>query len=212
MTDEVFCLWTEILILETKKRNTRLRRHLTYERYSLYIYHLKRYYSWRRLLLLVGLNWVSSPPFQGYEMWPTSHFFLLPSNGVLTYNHVSTAFYIILCPFVLPVSKYNRRLLKQHSQLATSWRSLQRIEKLTTKLKTTLLNFCGVISVSAYSLGCLTYHSLHETLRHFRFFLWSWMTGSLVLFHCTPRPITNCKTGTGNQRTQVKEGIRSGHQ
>ena len=98
MTDDVFCVWTEILILETKKRNTCLRRHLTYERYSLYIYHLNRYYSWRRLLPLVGLNWVSFPPCQGYKMWPKFHFFpVLPSNGVLTYNHVSRAFYTILC-------------------------------------------------------------------------------------------------------------------
>ena len=77
MTDDVFCVWTEILILETKKRNTCLRRHLTYrERYSLYIYHLKRFYSWRRLLPLVGLNWVSFPPCQGHKMWPKFHFFL----------------------------------------------------------------------------------------------------------------------------------------
>ena len=116
MTDDVFCVWTEIL-LQTKKRNTRLRRHLTYERYSFYIYHLKRYYSWRRLLLLVGLNWVSSPPSQGYKMWP-KFFLVLPSNCVLTYNHVSRAFYIILFPLVLSVSKCNQRLLKQHSQLA----------------------------------------------------------------------------------------------
>ena len=99
MTDDVFCLWTEILILETKKRNTCLRRHLTYERYSLYIYHLKRYYSWRRLLPLVGLNWVSFPPCQGYEMWPKFHFFLC--CRVTVYWH-TIMFPGLFIPFFVP--------------------------------------------------------------------------------------------------------------